>query len=107
MMRSCLALLVVAGLAVGCSEKPKSAPAAVKADTAAVDPDANLTSHQKLGLAKSNGQGGADDEVTTAQKSVRENLQKDDLWITLGRAWIRKARESNDPGFYLNADACA
>jgi tetratricopeptide (TPR) repeat protein len=28
-------------------------------------------------------------------------------WAELGRAWLQKARESADPGFYLHADACA
>lgn len=107
MMRSCLALLFVAGLVVGCSEKPKAAPAKADGFAAAIDPDASLSQNKKLALAKLPGTGGADDEVNGAQKSVRDNMQKDDLWITLGRAWIRKARESNDPGFYLNADACA
>jgi tetratricopeptide (TPR) repeat protein len=27
-------------------------------------------------------------------------------WVELGRTWIQKARESNDPGYYANADAC-
>jgi tetratricopeptide (TPR) repeat protein len=98
-----LALLFIGSL-VACSEKSKPAPAKVEA---AVDPDASLSANQKLALAKLTSAGGADDEVTAAQKSVRDNMQKDDLWVTLGRAWIRKARESNDPGFYLNADACA
>lgn len=106
MMRSCLALLFVSSL-VACSETPKPSPAPVKAEAPAVDPDANLSPSQKLALAKLPGSGSAVDEVAAAQKSVRENIQKDDLWVALGRAWIRQARESNDPGFYLNADACA
>jgi tetratricopeptide (TPR) repeat protein len=28
-------------------------------------------------------------------------------FIELGRAWVWKARESSDPGYYLNANACA
>src|SRR5260221_1376484 len=28
-------------------------------------------------------------------------------WIRLGNAWVQKARSSADPGFYLNAGACA
>ncbi len=28
-------------------------------------------------------------------------------WIALGRAWVRLARHTSDPGFYLSADACA
>jgi tetratricopeptide (TPR) repeat protein len=106
MTRTCLALLFIGSL-VGCSEKSKPDQAPAAKVQAAIDPDASLTANQKLALAKLSGTGGADNEVTVAQKSVRDNLQKDDLWITLGRAWIRKARESNDPGFYLNADACA
>jgi tetratricopeptide (TPR) repeat protein len=105
MTRTCLALLFIGSL-VACSEKPKPAPAPTKVE-AAVDPDASLSTNQKLALSKLAGIGGADNDVTAAQRSVRDNMQKDDAWITLGRAWIRKARESNDPGFYLNADACA
>lgn len=109
MTRTRIFALLFAGssLVVGCSDKPKTTPPTGKAEPQAVDPDASLTANQKLGLAKLSGAGGADDAVTSAQRTVRDNLQKDDAWITLGRAWIRKARESNDPGFYLNADACA
>ena len=32
---------------------------------------------------------------------------KPQSWTTLGSAWVRMARESWDPGYYLNADACA
>ena len=28
-------------------------------------------------------------------------------WIALGRVWVRLARHTSDPGFYLSADACA
>ena len=31
----------------------------------------------------------------------------EDGYLLLGRAWVRKARESADPGFYLHAGACA
>jgi tetratricopeptide (TPR) repeat protein len=41
------------------------------------------------------------------QQSVQRNPKKLDAWIVLGREWVRKARRSADPGFYLNADACA
>jgi tetratricopeptide (TPR) repeat protein len=32
--------------------------------------------------------------------------RKIDPWILLGRAWIRKARQTSDPGYHLNANAC-
>ena len=117
--RSCLTVTLLSALSVfaGCSEpkgsakaEPTAAVATVQAAPApgpAADPDASLPKNQRLALAKSTGTTGADKAVTEMQKVVRENRAKDDVWIMLGRAWVRKARESADPGFYLNADACA
>ena len=117
MTRSCLTVTLLAALAVsvcsGCSERKGSAkadpaPAAaapVSAPTA--DPEASLPGNQRLALARATGTTLADKSITEAQKNVRDNRAKDDAWIVLGRAWVRKARESADPGFYLNAEACA
>lgn len=115
MTRSCptVALLAALALVAGCSEKggakPEPAPSArpASSSTIAVDPDASLPANQRLALATTTGTTGADKSVAEAQKVVRDNRAKDDAWIVLGRAWVRKARESADPGFYLNADACA
>ncbi len=115
MTRSCLTVTLLAALAVsvfsGCSEPKGSAkadlPPAVPAAIPAADSDASLPANQRLALAKATGTTLADKSVTEAQKNVRDNRAKDDAWIVLGRAWVRKARESADPGFYLNADACA
>ncbi|MDB4936797.1 MAG: hypothetical protein JWP87_3769 [Labilithrix sp.] len=115
MTRSCLTVTLLAALSVsvfnGCSE-PKATKDTATAEPAAatanaVDPDASLPANQRLALAKSTGTTLADKSVSEAQKAVRDNRAKDDAWIILGRAWVRKARESADPGFYLNADACA
>jgi tetratricopeptide (TPR) repeat protein len=38
---------------------------------------------------------------------VRALPSSDDGFIMLGRAWVRRARESSDPGYYLYAEACA
>lgn len=115
MTRSCLTVTLLAALAVsvfsGCSEPKGSAkadlPPAVPAAIPAANSDASLPANQRLALAKATGTTLADKSVTEAQKNVRDNRAKDDAWIVLGRAWVRKARESADPGFYLNADACA
>ena len=118
MTRSCLTVTLLAALAVsvvaGCSEPTRAAtadpapgPAAPVAVAGATDPDARLPANQRLALAKVSGTTLADKSVTEAQKAVRDNRAKDDAWVVLGRAWVRKARESADPGFYLNADACA
>lgn len=105
-------LLAAVSVLAGCSEtggsaKPEPAAQAAPAAASPADPDANLPNNQRLALAKLTGTNLADKAVTELQSSVRANPAKDDAWVILGRAWVRKARESADPGFYLNADACA
>ncbi|MBX3188397.1 MAG: tetratricopeptide repeat protein [Labilithrix sp.] len=107
MTRSCMIVALLVSIA-GCSEtKPSAKPEPASIAGKPADPDASLPRTQRLALAKTNGTTGADKAVETAQAAVRANPTKDDAWIVLGRAWVRKARESADPGFYLNADACA
>ncbi|MBS2016105.1 MAG: tetratricopeptide repeat protein [Deltaproteobacteria bacterium] len=116
MTRSCLTVTLLAALSIlaGCSEskpQPKADPVTVTAAPAApaADPDANanLTPDERLALAKVKGDKGVDKAITDAQAVVRNNKEKNESWVVLGRQWVRKARESADPGFYLNADACA
>jgi tetratricopeptide (TPR) repeat protein len=113
MTRTWLGLGLALALALaGChaKSKPQHVQAAAAGPTAAApaaDPDANLSAPVRLALQDLDGESGADVAVTTAQTAVRQQMTKDDAWIMLGRAWVRKAREANDPGFYLNADACA
>lgn len=45
--------------------------------------------------------------VRAAQDQARRHPKRTDAWLALGRAWVRVARESADPGFYLAAEACA
>lgn len=42
-------------------------------------------------------------QLTALAKAYPQRLA---TFIELGRAWVWKARESSDPGYYLNADAC-
>jgi tetratricopeptide (TPR) repeat protein len=65
------------------------------------------TGPKKMALAKPAGTAPVDKLIGEAEKAAIHNPQKVDGWIVLGRAWVRKARETADPGFYLNADACA
>lgn len=106
-------LAALASLAVACQAKttpsttttsaaPVADPAAKKAEEGA-----GLSPKAKLALARVTGASEVDKKIELAQGAARKNPANADLWIVLGRAWVRKARESNDPGFYLNADACA
>ncbi len=114
MKRTCLTFSLLAAMTVlvGCSEtkgsaKPEPAAQAAVAVAPLVDGDAKLPKSQRLALAPLTGTNLADKAVTELQKMARANPAKDEGWIMLGRSWVRKARESADPGFYLNADACA
>ncbi len=114
MKRTCLTFSLLAAMTVlvGCSEtrgsaKPEPATHAAPPAATAADPDASLPKNQRLALAALTGTNLADKQVTELQKNARANPAKDEVWIVLGRSWVRKARESADPGFYLNADACA
>ncbi|HEY8072898.1 MAG TPA: tetratricopeptide repeat protein, partial [Labilithrix sp.] len=111
MKRSCLALLALGVVLGGCSEKKeadKKEPAPVATARAeSTDSDASLSPDEKLALQKLSGTTPSDKNVSDAQTVVRAAMTREDPWIVLGRSWVRKARESADPGFYLNADACA
>lgn len=107
MTRSSLALLASLALAAVPLAAGSTSPGAPAPEAAAPPTPAQGSDDARLALAPSHGSSPADAAVDAAQAAVRQNPQKDDAWIVLGRTWIRKARESNDPGFYLNAAACA
>jgi tetratricopeptide (TPR) repeat protein len=60
-----------------------------------------------LALSTPHGTSAVDVSLASLEASAKNNPKKADYWILLGRAWIRKARESSDPGFYAHADAAA
>jgi tetratricopeptide (TPR) repeat protein len=95
-----------------CKDKPRpagSAPVASAAASAtgATSAPSPVDAARRLALAPSPGTGPADLRITEIEKALEALPSKLDYWILLGRAWVRKARETADPGFYLNADACA
>jgi tetratricopeptide (TPR) repeat protein len=95
-----LTVVLLATLA-GCREKPEAAPVA---PAAAREPrDDNRT----LALAPPGGQTPVDQQLAQLQEVARRSPEKVEAWLALGHAWIRKARGTGDPGYYLNAGACA
>ncbi len=97
MPRTLAITLALAAAVAACKEQPApkaKAPAPV---------DTNRT----LALSEPAGATPADELVRDRQRVVRRHEKKLDSWILLGRAWVLKARASSDPGFYLNAKACA
>src|SRR6185295_10904656 len=61
-----------------------------------------------LALARPTGKGPVEDAILKLEerldKSAGENA---DWWATLAQEWVIKARRSQDPGYYLSADAAA
>lgn len=60
-----------------------------------------------LALQKPSDSTQIDKEIELLQKAAEKNPDSLDTWISLGRLWTRKARRTKDPGYWLNADACA
>jgi tetratricopeptide (TPR) repeat protein len=95
-----VAVALLAALA-GCNEKQESAPPPAAAAKQARD-DQRL-----LALALPGGQTPVDQDLVRLQDAARRSPEKVETWLALGHAWIRKARGTGDPGYYLNAGACA
>jgi tetratricopeptide (TPR) repeat protein len=96
-MCSRISLVVSLSLAAACHRV--SAPLAAPID--------RLAQARQLALAVPGERSPADARIADSQARARRQPLKQDWWIVLGRAWVEKAREANEPGYYLNADACA
>lgn len=97
-------------VAVAASSLPGCADSSTTVEAAAVTPKAEevgTAADRALALFKVTGTGSADDEIRKVQEQLTRLPKKHDLWILLGQAWVKKARQSSDPGFYLHADAAA
>ena len=60
-----------------------------------------------LCLAPVTGSDTIDRTLVGTQLSAQRDAGQAAPWVAVGNAWVRKARISADPGFYLNVDACA
>jgi tetratricopeptide (TPR) repeat protein len=86
--------------------KPPAPAAAAPAARVAESPSSTKTA-RVLALSEIRGATPVDVQLRAAQEMCKKLPDIRDHWIALGRLWVRKARESADPGFYLNAKACA
>ncbi len=106
--------VVCAVLVLGCGKNRPTAPhAAAPRQTVAVADEANVaegvdpTTARRIALATPSGNAEVDHVIDGARRALERNPEKVDWWIVLGRGWVRKARESTDPGYHVNASACA
>jgi tetratricopeptide (TPR) repeat protein len=104
-------------LATGCRDEAASAqkapdaiassPAASPSSRPSLASEAPLTIARRLALSKAEGNRPVDVEIQQLQKTLEAHPEISDTWVMLGRSWVRRARASSDPGYYLNAKACA
>jgi tetratricopeptide (TPR) repeat protein len=95
-----IAVVLLVALA-GCQEKQEAAAAPAPAAKEARD------DNRLLALSPPGGKTPVDQQLEQLQDLVRRSPEKVETWLALGHAWIRKARGTGDPGYYLNAGACA
>jgi tetratricopeptide (TPR) repeat protein len=69
--------------------------------------DVKIDGLRKLALVNPEGTGPIDQSILKLQGKVARDPKEVDGWILLGRAWVQKARQAADAGFYANAKACA
>ena len=105
-------LLAGAALSLACRRDRDAPPPAAKASGARAAPAttagaADAAGQEALAFMPPGGAGDADRAVERAQAAVRRSPRLAAAWVALGQRWIQKARNATDPGFYLNADACA
>jgi tetratricopeptide (TPR) repeat protein len=60
-----------------------------------------------LALFAVQGDSAVDVDIRDLQEKLKQLPKKHDYWVLLGEAWVKKARQSFDPGFYLHADGAA
>lgn len=91
--------------ATACQRSPREVAQTPRVDSAARP--ARSASAQSLALSGSTGGSRLDAEIGALVGRARRQPQKLTNWIELGRSYVEKARAASDPGYYLNADACA
>lgn len=109
-LRALLSGALGAALVAACKGPPTAPapPSRASATSSAVAADESpLTTSKRLALSTPGGALPLDREIEKLERALDKSPDKSDAWVLLGRAWVRKAREASDPGFYLNAKACA
>jgi tetratricopeptide (TPR) repeat protein len=106
-MHRSLALAVVVAL-TSC-RKPGTAENQPRAGMASATPVASspVETARRLALSATSQTTAVDRRIAALAKLAGAHPDRGDVLVDLGRAWIQKARESSDPGYYLQAGACA
>jgi tetratricopeptide (TPR) repeat protein len=98
-------------LLVGCRRPGTTEPRPIASATlqARVAPLATspIDDARRLAVAPTKEDAAVDRRLAALSQVALAKPRKTEAFLELGRAWVRKARETSDPGYYLNASACA
>ena len=103
-------LLCASWLVVGCGAPAQSPSASVSSASPApstAQPAPTTSTRELLATADPKGDTAVDQELRARIATAKAQPRKLDAWILVGRSWVQKARNTGDPGYYLNADAAA
>jgi tetratricopeptide (TPR) repeat protein len=98
-----LAVSAAACQKVGSTSEKQSAAGKAAALSA---PVAALETARRLAVAPTKEATATDRRILALSKLAAAQPRRADVFVELGRTWAKKARESSDPGYYVNADAC-
>jgi tetratricopeptide (TPR) repeat protein len=104
-----LFLALVGCRRLGASENLAPSAAATEGASAAgaPAPESALEARRRLALTPTKEDAPVDRRIAALATLLTAQPRRADVFIDLGRAWIKKARETSDPGYFLHADACA
>lgn len=109
-MRVYTTLAFAALATICCRNRNLPAPESAAPSAAGVEVtehDARLDAARRLATMATRENAPIDALIAGLAASTKRYPRKIEAWVTLGRAWVTKARETSDPGYFLNADACA
>ena len=86
-------LVLLASASGGCRGREQAEPA--------------FTAGHPLAMREAGGSASIDRRIGDLQRRLRREPSSPEAWLTLGEAWVRKAREEADPGLYRSAEDCA
>ncbi len=105
-----LALFTLAGFALmACQARGRpergraTAPAMAAANVAPAE--APLVAAQRLALQRTDGDAALDRKIAQLSAAAKAAPRRLATLVELARAWVQKARQASDPGYYVNANA--
>ncbi len=107
-MRRLAAILGLAACMTGCRQQRASVPALPDPhDGSTSVTSSEAATRHPLAFLALDGSAAIDRTISDLQARLRREPTSLDGWVALGEAWVRRARQTADPGYYRSAADCA